>query len=194
MTHCIFLAAGASRRFGADKLLTNYNGKPLFLRGLQTLASVCAARGDADLTVVTNTPVIAQEARALGAAAVPSPQSLLGQSYSIRAGLDALGPLPPQDFLLFAVADQPHLRAETVVRFLELATPGTWTATASCGDRVGNPGLFCAALVPELYALQGDRGGRAVLNLYPQRLLRVECLPEELRDMDRPADMEKKST
>lgn len=194
MTHCIFLAAGASRRFGADKLLTDYNGKPLFLHGLQTLASVCAAHGDTDLTVVTNTPAIACAARALGAAAVPSPQSLLGQSYSIRAGLDALGPLPPQDFLLFAVADQPHLRAETVVRFLELATPGTWAATASCGDRVGNPGLFCAALVPELYALQGDRGGRAVLNLYPQRLLRVECLPEELRDMDRPADMEKKST
>ena len=80
------------------------------------------------------------------------------------------------------------------MRFLELATPGTWAATASCGDRVGNPGLFCAALVPELYALQGDRGGRAVLNLYPQRLLRVECLPEGLRDMDRPADMEKWST
>ena len=74
-------------------------------------------------------------------------------------------------------------------RFLDLAVPGTWAATAVCGDRVGNPGLFCAALVPELRALQGDRGGRAVLNRRPDRLLRVPCAPEELQDIDTPADL-----
>ena len=189
MTHLIYLAAGASRRFGADKLLADYNGKPLFLHGLQTLAAACAGRSDADLTVVTNTPAIAEAARNLGARAVPSAQSLQGQSYSIRAGLDAVGPLEAEDFLLFAVADQPRLRGGTVRRFLDLARPGTWAATAACGDRVGNPGLFCAALVPALQDLQGDRGGRAVLNRYPERLLRVECEPEELRDIETPADL-----
>ena len=190
MTHLIYLAAGASRRFGADKLLADYHGRPLFSHGLQTLAEVCAGRRDADLTVVTNTPAIAEAARALDARAVPSPQSALGQSHSIRAGLAAVEPLADGDFLLFAVADQPRLRAETVRRFLALARPGTWAATAACGDRVGNPGLFCAALTPALRALPGDRGGRAVLNLYPERLLRVECLPEELRDIDTPADLD----
>ncbi len=29
----IYLAAGASRRFGADKLLTEYEGNPLFCTG-----------------------------------------------------------------------------------------------------------------------------------------------------------------
>ena len=98
-------------------------------------------------------------------------------------------PLEAGDFLLFAVADQPRLRAETVRRFLALAVPGTWAATAACGDRVGNPGLFCAALAPALRALQGDRGGRAVLNRYPERLLRVACAPEELEDIDTPANL-----
>ena len=189
MTHLIYLAAGASRRFGADKLLADYHGRPLFSHGLQTLAEVCAGRRDADLTVVTNTPAIAEAARALGARAVPSPRSALGQSYSIRAGLDAVEPLGAGDFLLFAVADQPRLRPDTVRRFLALAVPGTWAATAACGDRVGNPGLFCAALAPALRALQGDRGGRAVLNRYPERLLRVACAPEELEDIDTPADL-----
>lgn len=189
MTHVIFLAAGASRRFGTDKLLAEYDGRPLFAHGLHTLAAVCAARPDADLTVATNTPAIAAEARALGARVVPSPRSAEGQSYSLRAGLDGAGPLAPEDFLLFAVADQPRLHPETVVRFLDLARPGTWAATAACGDRVGNPGLFCAALVPALRELQGDKGGRAVLNRYPERLLRVECLPEELQDIDTPADL-----
>lgn len=189
MIHLIYLAAGASRRFGADKLLADYHGKPLFRHGLETLAAVCAVRQDADLTVVTNTPAIAEAARALGARVAASPQSALGQSCSIRAGLDAVEPLGARDFLLFAVADQPRLRRDTVARFLALAVPGTWAATAACGDRVGNPGLFCAELVPALRALQGDKGGRAVLNRCPQRLLRVECLPEELQDIDTPADL-----
>ena len=189
MIHLIYLAAGASRRFGADKLLADYGGKPLFAHGLQTLAAAAAGRSDADLTVVTNTPAIAAAARAVGAAAVSSPQSALGQSYSIRAGLEAVGPLAAGDFILFAVADQPRLRTETVARFLALARLGTWAATAACGDRVGNPGLFCAALAPALRNLQGDRGGRAVLNRFPERLLRVECLAEELRDIDTPADL-----
>lgn len=190
MTHILYLAAGASRRFGADKLLTPYQGRLLFAHGLATAAAVCQARSDADLTVVTNTPAIAAMARQLGAAVVPSPRSDQGQSYSIRAGLDALGPLAAEDFLLFLVADQPRLHPETLARFLDLAKPGVWGATAACGDRVGNPGLFSAALVPDLYRLEGDRGGRKVLNTAPEKLLRVPCLPEELQDIDTPADLE----
>lgn len=190
MTHILYLAAGASCRFGADKLLTNYQGRPLFAHGLTTAATVCQTRSDAAVTVVTNTPAIAALARTLGAAVVPSLQSDQGQSYSIRAGLDAVGPLAAEDFLLFLVADQPRLRTETLTRFLDLAKPGVWAATAACGDRVGNPGLFCAALAPALYRLEGDRGGRKVLNTAPEKVLRVPCLPEELQDIDRPADLE----
>lgn len=189
MIHLIYLAAGASRRFGADKLLADYGGQPLFLHGLRTLAAACAGRADTRLLVVTNTPAIAGAARDLGAAVVPSPHSDKGQSCSIRAGLAAAEPLAAGDFLLFAVADQPRLRPQTVARFLDLARPGTWAATAASGDRVGNPGLFCAALAPDLRALEGDKGGRAVLNRRPDRLLRVECDPEELRDIDTPADL-----
>lgn len=188
MTHVILLAAGSSRRFGADKLLAPWRGRLLYRYGLHTLAAVCAARADAALLVVTNTPAIAQAAAACGARAVPSPHSAQGQSASIRAGLDAAGPLGTNDFLLFAVADQPLLRAATVHRLLDLAVPGTWGATAACGGRVGSPALFCAALAPQLYALGGDCGGRAVLNARPQAVLRVACEAEELWDIDRPGD------
>ena len=133
VTHVILLAAGSSRRFGGNKLLAPWRGRPLYRYGLHTLAAVCAARADAALLVVTNTPAIAQAAAACGAHAVPSPHSAQGQSASIRAGLDAAGPLAPGDFLLFAVADQPLLRAATVHRLLDLAVPGTWGATAACG-------------------------------------------------------------
>lgn len=189
MIYLICLAAGRGRRFGADKLLTPWQGRPLYAWGLETLAAACSWRQEARLVVVTNTPAISETARALGAEAIPSPESEKGQSYSIRAGLDALPPLQEGDFLLFAVADQPLLRAETVRRLLDTAVPSVWGATVAAGDRVGSPALFSAALAPALRALEGDRGGRAVLNAHPERVLRVECDPEELRDVDRPEDL-----
>ena len=63
MTHVILLAAGSSRRFGGNKLLAPWRGRPLYRYGLHTLAAVCAARADAALLVVTNTPAIAQAPR-----------------------------------------------------------------------------------------------------------------------------------
>lgn len=189
MTRVILLAAGAARRFGSDKLLALCRGKPLYRYGLETLASVCAERADADLTVVTNNPRIAADAVSLGARAVDSPQAALGQSYSIRAGLDAVEPLGAGDFLLFVVADQPGLRPATIKRFLDAAKPGRWGATAVCGDRVGNPVLFCAALAPALRALEGDRGGRRVLNQCPGPVLPISCAEAELRDVDCPGDL-----
>lgn len=189
MIYLICLAAGRGRRFGADKLLTPWQGRPLYAWGLATLAAACAGRTDARLIVVTNTPAIAESTRALGGEAVPSPESEKGQSFSIRAGLDALPPLQENDFLLFGVADQPLLRVETVRRLLDTAAPGVFGATVAAGDRVGSPALFSAALAPALRALEGDRGGRGVLNAHPERVLRVECDPEELRDIDRPEDL-----
>lgn len=93
MIYLICLAAGRGRRFGADKLLTPWRGRPLYAWGLATLAAACAGRTDARLIVVTNTPAIADAARTLGGEAVPSPESEKGQSFSLRAGLDALPPL-----------------------------------------------------------------------------------------------------
>lgn len=190
MTRVIQLAAGASRRFGSDKLLAPYHGRPLYRFGLETLAAACAGRAEAGLTVVTNNPTIAADAAVLGARVVPSPQAALGQSYSIRAALDGVGSLGEGDFLLFVVADQPGLRPATIRRFLDAAVPGCGGATAVCGDRVGNPVLFPATLARALRALEGDQGGRKVLNQSPGPILAIPCEAAELRDIDRPDDLE----
>ena len=63
-------------------------------------------------------------ARAAGGRAVDSPQSAGGISYTIRAALDALPPVSGEDFLFFAVADQPWLEADTLLRLVDAARPG----------------------------------------------------------------------
>ena len=157
MKHILFLASGNSRRFGENKLLHVLDGKPLYRHGLDMLAELTRGREDCTLTVVSRYAAVRTGAEALGVRAVDSPESEKGLSYTIRAGLDALD-LQDGDFVVFVVADQPYLTAETVARLLDAAGPGV-----VFGERRGNPNLFCAALASELRALEGDEGGRELL-------------------------------
>ena len=190
MTHILYLAAGSGRRFGSNKLLYPVEGKPLFAHGLDTLTSVAGERGDCTLTVVSRYPEILAAARNAGAFAVESPESEKGLSYTIRAGVLSLPPLTENDFLLFAVADQPWLAGETVLRLLDAARPGIWAASVCFGARRGNPTLFAASLIPELLSLQGDEGGRTILRRHPEKVVTVPVTEErEVRDIDWPCEV-----
>lgn len=162
MKHILFLASGSSRRFGENKLLHVLDGKPLYRHGLDMLAKLTCERDDCTLTVVSRYMAVRVGAQALGVRAVDSPESEKGLSYTIRAGLDALH-LQDGDFIVFVVADQPYLTKKTVAQLMDAAKPGVRMARVACGERRGNPNLFCAALAPALRALEGDEGGRELL-------------------------------
>ena len=190
--HLILLAAGSARRFGENKLLRPLNGRPLYAHGLAALLAAAKERPNADVTVVSRTPEILAAARAAGAKAVESPLSERGLSFTIKAALDSLEPMSEGDYLLFAVADQPFLTAASVAALLEQAAPPTRGATLCFGEKVGSPTLFSASLAGQLRALEGDRGGRAVLRALGGECLRVQAESErELEDIDLPKQLEK---
>lgn len=191
MNHLILLAAGSSRRFGSNKLLVPFHGKPLFAWGLSALKEVCREREDCTLTVVSRYPEIQKAAQDMGAQAVDSPDSEKGQAYSIRSGLKALGAVGEGDFFLFLPADQPWITSNTISSLLDTAGPDTWTATAAFGERVGTPTLFSARLLPDLMALEGDRGGRKLMGRPGQPCLVVQAGSQrELDDVDYPEQLQ----
>ncbi len=190
MWHILYLASGNSRRFGSNKLLTPVLGKPMVCHGLDILCGLVEKRRDCTLTVVSRYTEIQQIARQRGVPAVDSPESEHGISYTIRAGLDALRSIDPEDFVVFVVADQPYLTEATVERLLDVAQEGVDAAMVSWGGRTGNPTMFSARLIPELRALQGDQGGRIVLNRYRATCRIVAADDErELMDIDRKNDL-----
>ncbi|MBS5548345.1 MAG: nucleotidyltransferase family protein [Oscillospiraceae bacterium] len=187
--HLIYLAAGSSRRFGGNKLLYPLEGRPLFSYGLETLRRAVELRPECELTVVSRYPQILEAARAAGGRAVDSPQSARGISHTIRAALDALPPVSGEDFLFFAVADQPWLEEDTLLRLVDAARPGVPGGTAAFGERVGSPTFFSGALLPELYALTGDQGGRPILRELGPACVKVQAGSlRELEDLDIPPE------
>jgi len=191
--HIIYMAAGNSRRFGNDnKLLAEYDGKPLFRHGLDTLIGL-VEEGIPDaqlsLTVVSQFEEILEYA---GDYAVASPESVNGASFTIRNGINhALNAYGPCDYLMFMVADQPKITASSIISIIKEAVNDTnelQTYALACEDSKGNPAMFHASLIPELLDLNADKGGSVLMKKYKPHLVFVQN-PMELNDIDTIGDM-----
>ena len=186
MIHILYLAAGQSRRYGSNKLLSLRDGKCLYRHGLDTLRLAAAHRPDCTLTVITCWDEIRTETQREGIRCVLCPDSHRGISYTIRCAVASCGELGEGDYLLFSVADQPNLSPSTVQRLLDAADAHPLTACLSDGEVQGNPVLFASSLAGELCALEGDRGGKSVMRRHPENHIDIPCDPAELTDVDTP--------
>lgn len=177
---CVVMAAGLSRRFGGDKLAQNIKGIPMIQRALEAVPTEELAA----VVVVSGRRAVLELAGEFGFQGIFHPDPASGAASTVRLGLEAL---PPCDGALFMVADQPLLRRETVGHLVRRwrEDPGFIAALGHHGVR-GNPCLFPADLFSELMALEGDRGGAAVIRRHLDRLFLVEASAEELTDVDDP--------
>ena len=198
MIHIIYMAAGNSRRFGSNKLFYELDGKPMYRHLLDRLAEIKnrynKSKSDSqtiDITVVTRYREILDYCACIpDCHAVISPDSEKGISYTIKAGIMAVQEQKKtgmQDYYMFAVADQPYLKSQSVIKLIDevLENKGNMRLVFSlrCGDAVGNPCVFHSSLIPQLLSLEGDKGGRSVAKKYD--CVYVDIADErELMDID----------
>ena len=184
---CLLTAAGSSSRFGEDKLRLNVQGQPMGVRALDVL-------GEApfDLRVLVTSAdkgYLIQAAADRGFAVVINPAPERGMSSSVRLGTAHICESGAYDGILYAVADQPRLRADTVNRLVQAfeGEPRCIYAPEADGKR-GNPVIFPAELFEELQRIEGDRGGRQIIAGHRERLRTVIVPAEELKDVDTKED------
>ena len=198
MIHIIYMAAGNSRRFGSNKLFYELDGKPMYRHLLERLIEIKdrynKLKSDSpviDITVVTRYREILDYCSSIpDCHAVLSPDSEKGISYTIKAGIMAVQEQKKtgmQDYYMFAVADQPYLKSQSVIKLIDRVLKNTGgkrlAFSLRCGDAVGNPCVFNSSLVPQLLSLEGDKGGRSVAKKYD--CVYVDIADErELTDID----------
>lgn len=198
MIHIIYMAAGNSRRFGSNKLFYELDGKPMYSHLLEHLVEIKyrynKLKSDSpviDITVVTRYREILDYCACIpDCHAVLSPDSEKGISYTIKAGIMAVQEQKKtgmQDYYMFAVADQPYLKSQSVIKLIDkvLENKGNIRLAFSlrCGDAVGNPCVFHSSLIQQLLSLEGDKGGRSVAKKHD--CVYVDIADElELMDID----------
>ncbi|WP_028585829.1 NTP transferase domain-containing protein [Desulfogranum mediterraneum] len=180
----VILAAGASRRMGANKLLLPLGTTTVLDCFLRPFPFALFGR----VMLVYGDPRVAEAASSYPLVCVANQAPALGKSHSIRLGLArSRSPLG----LMFCVADQPLLQAATVERLVKvfIDKPEMMVVPVAPG-KAGlqqNPVVFPAASRMELEALQGDSGGRRLLARFPAQVRQVPFDDEQqFMDIDTP--------
>ncbi len=159
----VVLAAGASSRFGSQKLLAPLRGRPV----LQHVLDALAVAGLADVAVVLGTDADTVERairwRAERRTVNPRPQD--GLSSSLRVGLDAAAEDPAADAALIVLGDQPTLRPDVVRAVIDAAvtTEQPLLRARYANDDAPNPVLVKRSGWALAAGLVGDRGLGALL-------------------------------
>ena len=183
----IILAAGESQRFGAPKPLLLWRGEPFIRHTIRTAQGA----GLSPVIVVgwEHLPELRLACDGLDVELVHNPDWQAGQSTSLQAGLRHL---PPEaGGAVFLLADQPQVPSELVRLLVETHAAGLPPIVAPLVDgRRGNPALFDRVTFPDLMALGGDVGGRALFSKYA-----LTWVPWHdsslLLDVDTPEDYQK---
>ena len=144
------------------------------------------------LTVVTQYEEILDNLHRKGIAAVKNNNSALGISSSLKLGLQAAMMqkkqyLEREQYYMFFVADQPFLKKNTVEEFVSaFFKTDRGIGCISHDGKAGNPVIFHERYVPELLKIEGDKGGKSVVNQHLEDVFLFEIPDEiELKDIDR---------
>ena len=178
---CVIMASGLGKRFGSNKLMTDFGGKPMICRILDATEGIFSSR-----VVVTRHEDVAEICAERGIETVL--HDFPFRSDTVRLGLEMM---PEVERCMFVPADQPLLKKDTLAALC--------LASANDSDSVwrtayeGNPGspvIFPQWAFSELMNLPDGNGGSIVIKKYPERVHTVSVRDMyELKDMDSPEDL-----
>jgi molybdenum cofactor cytidylyltransferase len=170
----IVLAAGRSTRMGEAKQLLRL-GEGTVLE--QTLANVLGAGVDETVLVLGFCAETIQQQLPIslikGLKVVVNRAYEQGMASSLREGLSALD--PEIDTALIVLADQPFVRPETIHRMVSEyhRCDAQIVIPLHKGFR-GNPVLLDRSVFPEVMAIEGDIGCRAIFGSHLEGIVKVE--------------------
>jgi molybdenum cofactor cytidylyltransferase len=182
----VILAAGDSKRFPELKQLLRWQGKSLVWYavraalegGLNPVVVVTGASGDDVRTALMGEPV----------EFVDNHDWASGQSSSMQVGLEAVR--DRAEAVVMLLADMPKVDAALVRALLDAYVESEAVIVAPrVGERRGNPVLFAQAAYADLFAVEGDRGGRALIGSLTTRW--VDWDDSILQDIDTPEDYDR---
>lgn len=178
----IILASGQGKRFGENKLLYPFRGKPLIsslLNTLHPLKDICIVS-----TIHKEVKDIAEE---MGYACSYHESEL--RSDSIKAAMDII---PVECATMFVQADQPLLTLTSVIKLIKAfeAEPDRFYKL-SYENKKAAPTVFPQSCFGELKQLSGEEGGSAVVKKHPEiPVIGVEAnFPWEIWDADQKEDL-----
>lgn len=182
----IIMCSGLSRRMGKNKLLMKLNGKVIVEYVIENVLKsdfdeVIMVYGDEELKVIADKYKLKS---------IYNPLRELGQSEAIKLAIEKID---NHKGISFFMGDQPLLSYNTINLLLkEFNLDQVSIIASSYNGKMGAPVIFPSYLKDEFLKLEGDVGGKIIINNNASKLKKVEILNDyEGLDIDSPSDLKK---
>ncbi len=183
----LLLAAGAGRRFGADKRWQPLaDGTPMALASAARLRAACS---DVLAVLRPDDAVLGERLQELGCRVAVNPQAAAGLGSSLAAGVQASADAAGW---LVALADMPFIASASHRAVHDRLLAGAALVVPAYRGQRGHPVGFSRDWLAELSKLDGDVGARHILREHADRLEILELDDAGiLADVDAPSDLER---
>ncbi|MEX0965470.1 MAG: nucleotidyltransferase family protein [Pseudohongiellaceae bacterium] len=179
----IVLAAGSSTRFGSSKLLAElHSTKPVFQQTMERISAVFSAR-----VVVTRPELLASvQPLATNTTVHSFDNAERGMGATLAFAAKHVG---SWGGCVVCLGDMPFV-AESTYRLIALQLTQSSIVIPTIGAKTGNPVAFGSNYFSELTKLDGDSGGRKIIELHPDAVQRLAVDdPGILQDIDTQGDL-----
>lgn len=176
------MASGQGKRFGGNKLMADFRGRPMVTWVLEATKGLFAQR-----VVVTRHEAVEALCRELDVPVLR--HELPYRSDTVRLGLEQMdGSITG---CLFCPGDQPLLSRESLQAMIQAAqAEPKFIWQLSHGEMRGTPVLFPRWAFDELLHLPQGKGGSAVIQKNPGQVRLVPARDDyEMLDVDSPEDL-----
>ena len=182
----VILAAGASKRFGSNKLLQRIDGRSILERAMDSVR----ANNFWNIAVVTPPGSDLDPILHEGILKIINKNWERGIGTSIALATRQFE--NDVDGILFLLADQPLIKPPDISRLvLEFLVNPDRIIACSVDGQVRNPILFPSSVFGELKQLKEDKGGRIIAESHAESLIKVEVDATTLMDIDIVDDLQK---
>ena len=186
----ILLAAGASKRFGSQKLLQPLPDSQIPI-AVQSARNLLEALPNSIAVIRENDSQLKSLLLETGIQIVENPDTHLGMSTSIRCGINSqiAGQTDMKGWLI-ALADMPYIPVSVIELVADAIAKGALISAPEYNKQRGHPVGFSQDLTDELLSLQGDFGAKPIINNHISQLKLIETLNKGvLRDIDYISDL-----
>ncbi|HGG0417227.1 molybdenum cofactor cytidylyltransferase [Clostridium botulinum] len=185
MVNAVIMASGYSTRMGKNKLMLPFKGKPIIEHVIDAIKE-CNFN---EIILVGQEKEVLDIAKKKNILTILNTKAYKGQSQSIELGI--LNTSSSKGYMFFT-GDQPLLDSYTINLLLNTFTRNNdYIIIPKYKNKVGSPTIFPEKFKNELLDLQGDVGGKTVINNHINEIifvnLRNGC---SLFDIDTPKDYE----
>lgn len=174
----IILASGMSKRLGENKLLVDFNGKPMVYWAIKAVKESSIE----NIMLIYKDEEVEKIGKSFNIKTILNERYMLGQSEGIKLGVNSS---LEEDGFMFILGDQPFLTSKTLDEMKTVFQKENKIIIPRYKERRGAPNIFPRRFIRPLLELEGDIGGRKIIKNNENEVIFYEIENEiELEDID----------